>query len=92
MILKIIFPCLLVLCLADSNKAIMDKVLYYVGMTKILIINPSSDIDNKELFPVSSSSYFKVWISSGSDTEEERNIYINDPDSIDSDMLESLIS
>ena len=39
---------------------------------------------------LSGSSSQKVWISSDSDTEEEGNIYTNNPDSIDSDMLESL--
>ena len=61
-------------------------------MTKISIIKSSYDIDNKELFPVSISSSFKVWCSSDSDTEEEDNIYTDDPDSIDSDMLLSLSS
>ena len=89
-LLKIIFPCLRVLCLADSNKAGMDNVLYYARMTKISTIKSSSDLDNKDLFPVSSSSYFKVWISSYSDTEEEENIDTDDPERVDSDMLERL--
>ena len=59
-------------------------------MIKRSIIKSSSGLDNKELFPVSGSSYQKVWISSDSDTEEEDNIDTDDPDSIDSDMLESL--
>ena len=59
-------------------------------MTKIYIIKSSSDIDNKQLFPVSGSSSKKVCISSDSDTEEEENIGTDDPDSIDSYMLESL--
>ena len=59
-------------------------------MTKIYIIKSSSDIDNKELFPVSGSSYQKVWISSDSDTKEEDNIDTDDIESIDSYMLESL--
>ena len=33
-LLKIIFPCLRVLCLEDSNLAGMDKVYYYSRMTK----------------------------------------------------------
>ena len=33
-LLKIIFPCLRFLCLADSNLAGMDKVYYYLRMTK----------------------------------------------------------
>ena len=68
------------------------KVFYYATMTKISIIKSSSDIDNKELFPVSRSSSFKVWSSSDSDTEEEENIDTNDPESIDSYMLEILSS
>ena len=60
-------------------------------MTNISIIKSSSDPDNEELFPVSGSSSQKVWISSDSDTEKEDNIDTDDPDSSDSDMLESLI-
>ena len=37
-LLKIVFPCLRTLRLADSNKAGMDKVLYYSRITKIYII------------------------------------------------------
>ena len=68
----------------------MDKVFYYSRMTKIYIMKSLSDIDNKELLPVSGSSYQNVWISSDSDTEEEESIDTDDPDSIDSDTLESL--
>ena len=59
-------------------------------MTKISVIKSSSDIINKELFPVSASSSQKVWISSDSDNEEEENIGTDDPEIIDSDTLESL--
>ena len=89
-ILKIIFPCLWVIRLVDSNKAGMYKVFYYARMTKISIIKSSSDIDNKEIFPVSGSSSQKVWISSHSDTEEEENIGTDYPESIYSEMLENL--
>ena len=61
-------------------------------MKKIFIIKSSSNIDKKEIIPISSSSSFKVWISSDSDTEEEENIDTDDPEGIDSDMLESLSS
>ena len=54
-LLKIIFLCVLVLRLADSNKSGMDNIFYYYRMTKIFIIKSSSDIDNEELFPVSGS-------------------------------------
>ena len=33
---KILFPCIWVLRLADSNKVGMDKVFYYARMTKIV--------------------------------------------------------
>ena len=46
-ILKLLFPCLQVFCLADSNKAGMDKVFHYARMTKISIIKSSPDLDNK---------------------------------------------
>ena len=62
-------------------------------MTKISIIKSSTDLDNKELFPISSSSSQKIWKSSDSDTEdEEENIDTDDPDTSYSDMLESLRS
>ena len=54
-LLKIILPCLRTLRLSDSNKSGMYKVLYYYRTTKISIIKSSSDIDNKEIFPVSGS-------------------------------------
>ena len=82
--------CLWVLHIVDSNKSVMDKVFYYAIMTKISIIKSSSDLDNRELFPVSGSSSQKVWISSYSDTEEEKNIDTDDPESSESDILESL--
>ena len=57
-------------------------------MINISIIKSSTDIDNKELFPISSSSSQKIWKSSDSDTEdEEENI---DPDTSESEMLERL--
>ena len=90
-LLKIIFPCLRTLRLADRNKPGMYKVLYYSRMTKISIIKSSTDLDNKELFPISGSSFNKVWKSSDSDTEDgEENIDTDNPDTSDSDMLESL--
>ena len=68
----------------------MDKVFYDARMTKIYIFKSPSNLDNKELFPVSFSSSQKVWFSSDSDTEEEENIDTDDLEIIDSDMLESL--
>ena len=62
-------------------------------MTKIYIIKSSTDLDNKELFPISNSSSQTIWKSSDSDTEdEEENIDTDDVDSSESDMLESLSS
>ena len=92
MLLKILFTCLQVIRISDGNKSVMDKVFYCAKITKLSIIKSSSDLDNKELFPVSSSSSFKVWISSDSDTKEEENIGTDDLEIIDSDMLESLSS
>ena len=59
-LLKILFTCLRTFRLAYSNKAGMDKVLYYSRMTNISIIKSSTDLDNKELFPVSRSYSQKV--------------------------------
>ena len=70
----------------------MDKVFYYYRTTKISLIKSSTDLDNKELFPISGFSSQKAWKSSDSDTEDkEENIDTDDPDTSDSDMLESLI-
>ena len=59
-------------------------------MANISIIKSSSDLDNKELFPVSCSSYPKVWSLSDSENEYEEKIDTDDSDSSDSDMLERL--
>ena len=83
-LLKLMFPCLCNLQLAGSNKEGIDKVFYYSRMTKISIIKSSNDIDNKELFPISSSSSQTIWKSSDRDTEyQEENIDTNDPDTSD---------
>ena len=89
-LLKILVPCLCTLRIADSNKSRMDKVFYYSRMTKISIIKSSTDLDNKELFPLYGSLYKKLWISSDSEIEEEENIDTDDPESSDPDMLENL--
>ena len=68
----------------------MENVIYYSRMKKISIIKSSSDLDIKELFPVSFSSSLKLRSSSDIDNEEEDKIDTDDPDSSDSDMLESL--
>ena len=64
MLLKTLFLFLRALSIAESNKSGMDKVVYYDIMTKLYIIKSSSDLDNKKLFPVSSSLLFKILISS----------------------------
>ena len=69
----------------------MDKVFYYARMTKISIIKSSSDIDNKELFPVSGLLSQKLWNLYDSYTEDEDNIDTDDTNSSELDMLESLI-
>ena len=35
-LLKIIYPCLIVLCLENSNQEVMEKVHYYIYYKKIL--------------------------------------------------------
>ena len=54
-LLKIIFPCIRTLRLADSNRAGIYKVFYYSRMTKISIIKSLTDLDKKELLLVSGS-------------------------------------
>ena len=91
-ILKWLFPCVWNFFLEDSNRSGTDKVFYYSRITQVFTIKSSSDIDNKELLPVSWSSPFKVWISSDNENEEEENIDTDEPESCDSDILEILIS
>ena len=73
-ILKLLLPSLWVIRLAGSNKSGMDKVLYHNRTTKISIIKSSSDIYNKELFPVSCSSSLKIWSLSDSYNEDKEKI------------------
>ena len=44
-ILNILFPCLRVLCLVDSNIVGMEKVYYYLRMTKQCIEKTKSNLD-----------------------------------------------
>ena len=55
-LLKIRFPCLRVLRIADSNKAGVEKVFYYARMKNISIIKSSYVIDTKAPLPLSNSS------------------------------------
>ena len=50
-LLKILHPCLIVLSLADSNLAGMDKVYYYLIMTKQCTEKTKSDLDYQRVFP-----------------------------------------
>ena len=59
-LLKILFPCVRVLRLADINLAGMNKVYHYLRMTKQCIVKIISDIDYQRLFPdISSPS--NIW-------------------------------
>ena len=89
-LLKILVPFLHTILLAYRNKTGIDKVFYHSRMTNISIIKSSSDLDNKEIFPVYGSSSQKLWISSDSETEEEDDIDTDDQESSDSDMSERL--
>ena len=71
----------------DSKKSGMEKVYHYSRMTNISKLKSLSDHDNKELFPISGSSFKKVCSSSYSENEEEETINIDDPESSNSDML-----
>ena len=50
-LLRIIFSCLKVISLADSNHAGIDKVYYSYRMAKQCIEKKISDLDYQELFP-----------------------------------------
>ena len=49
-LLKILLPCLRIICLVDGNKPGMEKAFYYARTIKISIIKSSYDLDNKEIF------------------------------------------
>ena len=59
-LLKIFFPCLRVLRLADSNLAVMGKVYYYSRMTNQCIEKTRSDLDYQRVFP-NISSPANIW-------------------------------
>ena len=70
-LIKILFPCLRVLHLADSNHAGTEKVYYYLRITK-QCIEKKIDIDYQELFPEISSSW-NVWNKSDDKSDEEES-------------------
>ena len=78
-LIKIMFPCIRVICLADSNLAGMDKFYYYLIMTKQFIEKTISDIDYQKLFP-DISSPANIW----NDSDEE----IDEGDSLSNDYTE----
>ena len=55
-LIKVLFLCLRVLRLEDSTHSVMDKVYYYLRMTKQCIDKKISYIDHQELLPDLSSS------------------------------------
>ena len=68
-ILNIIFPCLRVIHLADSNLAGMEKVYYYSRMKKQCIEKTKLDLDYQRVFP-EVSSYANIWITSDDESDE----------------------
>ena len=72
-IIKIVFPSLTDICLADSNHAGMDKVYYYLIMTKQCIEKLISDIDYQILFP-DISSPANIWNESDDKSDEDDSI------------------
>ena len=69
-LLKILHPCLRVLCLVDSNLAVMDKVYYYSRMTKQCIEKTKLDLDYQRVFP-EISSYANTWNTSSDKSNED---------------------
>ena len=72
-ILKIIFPCLRVLRLADSNISGMERVYYYSRMIKQYIEKTISDIDYQRLLPDILSPN-NIWNESDDKSDEEESI------------------
>ena len=75
-LLKIIFPCLRVFCLADSNLAGMDKFYYCSIMTKQCIEKTKSDLDYQRVVPEISSPA-NIWNMSDDESDEEESISNN---------------
>ena len=72
-LLKILFPRLRVLRLADSNCAGMEKVYYYLRMTKQCIEKKTSDIDHQKPFP-DMLSPANTWNESDGESDKEELI------------------
>ena len=73
LLLNIIFPCLRVPRLEDSNLAGMDKVYYYSRMTKQCIEKKKSDLDHHRVF-TKVSSFANIWNKSDDKSDEEEPI------------------
>ena len=71
-LLNNIFPCLRVICLADSNHAVMDKFYYYSIMTTQCIEEKISDIDYQEILP-DILSPASIWNMSDEESDEEES-------------------
>ena len=72
-LLKILFPCLSVICLTDSNNSGMEKFYYYSRITKQCIEKTISDIDYKKLFP-DILSQTNIWNDSDNESDEEDSL------------------
>ena len=69
-LLKILFPCLGVLCLADSNLAGMKNIYYYSRMKKQCIKKTKSYLDYQRVFP-EVSLLSNIWNTSDDESDEE---------------------
>jgi hypothetical protein len=52
-LLRALFPLLKLLRMADSNEPNMDKVVFYLNLTREHLIKSRADLSDKELFPTS---------------------------------------
>ena len=77
------------ICLVHMNKTGMYKVSYYYRTTKSSIQKSCSDVDNKDILPVS-TSYWSIWNISYSGYKEKEKLDIFNSDLTDSNMSESL--
>ena len=72
-LLEIMFPCLRVIRLADSNHSGTDRVYYYSRITKQRIEKTISDIDYQKLFP-DILSPTNIWNDSDNESDEEDSL------------------
>ena len=69
------YYCFMVLCISGSNQEWLYNMLYYAKIKESLIHKACSDINQKGIFSVSTSSP-NIWNISDSDYKEEETLNV----------------